>query len=33
MLPGARLSRILMALVAFIVVLSMLVVLLPNPGV
>jgi len=33
MLPGARYSRILMALVAIIVVLSMLVVLLPNPGV
>jgi hypothetical protein len=32
-MPGARYSRILMALVAIIVVLSMLVVLLPNPGV
>lgn len=33
MLPGARYARILMALVALIVVLSMLVTLLPNPGV
>jgi hypothetical protein len=31
MLPGARYSRLLMALVALIVVLSMLVVLLPKP--
>jgi hypothetical protein len=33
MLPGARLARIIMALVAVLVVLSMLVTLLPNTGV
>jgi len=31
MLPGARYARLIMALVAFFVVLSMLVTLLPNP--
>jgi hypothetical protein len=33
MLPGARFARVVMALVAVFVVLSMLVTLLPNPGV
>jgi hypothetical protein len=32
MLPGAGISRFLMAFVALIVVLSLLVTLLPNPG-
>lgn len=32
-MPGARFGRILMALIALIVVLSMLVTLLPNPRV
>lgn len=32
MLPGARLGRILMALVALIIVMSLLVTLLPNPA-
>jgi len=32
MLPGARIGRILLALVALMVVLSMMVTLLPNPG-
>jgi preprotein translocase subunit SecG len=32
MLPGTRLTRIVMALVALFVVLSMLVTLLPNPA-
>ncbi len=31
MLPGARLTRIIMAIVALFVVMSMLVTLLPNP--
>jgi hypothetical protein len=32
MLPGTRYARVIMALVALFVVLSMLVTLLPNPG-
>lgn len=32
-MPGARIGRVLMALVAVIVILSMLVTLLPNTGV
>jgi len=32
MLPGTRYARIIMALVALFVALSMLVTLLPNPG-
>jgi len=32
MLPGTRLSRIIMAIVALFVVMSMLVTLLPNPA-
>jgi len=32
MLPGSRYARIIMALVALFVVLSMLVTLLPNPA-
>jgi len=32
MLPGTRLSRIIMALVALFVVMSMLVTLLPSPA-
>jgi hypothetical protein len=33
MLPGSRYARILMALVALAVVASMLITLLPNPGI
>jgi hypothetical protein len=32
MLPGSRFTRVIMALVALFVVLSMLVTLLPNPA-
>jgi hypothetical protein len=32
-MPGARIGRILMALVALVVILSLLVTLLPNSGV
>jgi hypothetical protein len=33
MLPGARFARVLMAMIAVVIVLSMLVTLLPTPGV